>query len=114
MTRDMDLVRLLLLQTSGCEQSDLKNYSKEQILYNKKLLLDKKLANGNCLQGDDKIVSVVLTGLTWDGNDFLDAIANDKVWNKTRSILKDKGVDLPFSVIKNLAIKIALEIFNLG
>lgn len=44
--------------------------------------------------------------LTWAGNDFLDSIENDKVWNKTKELVKQKGLEvgqLSFDVIKTFA-----------
>ncbi len=44
--------------------------------------------------------------LTWAGNDFLDAIENDNIWNKTKEVVKQKGLEvgqLSFEVIKTFA-----------
>lgn len=114
MKRDMDLIRLLLLQIEGEERLDLSEYPQEQILYHKNLLLEANLAQGKCLPGNDKIVAVSLTRLTWDGHDFLNAIKNETVWDKTRKVLKDKGGEVSFEIVKNLAMKFAMEIFGLG
>lgn len=40
MRRDMDLVRLLLLQVEGEEAPDLSAYTNEQQIYHKALLID--------------------------------------------------------------------------
>jgi len=41
--------------------------------------------------------------LTWDGNDYLDSISNEGIWNQTKETIKTKGFELeevPFTVIK--------------
>ena len=45
--------------------------------------------------------------LTWEGNDFLDAIENDTVWENTKSFAKSKGFEvakLSFEVLKEIAV----------
>ncbi|WP_324728764.1 DUF2513 domain-containing protein [Lysinibacillus fusiformis] len=32
--------------------------------------------------------------LTWDGNDFLDMVENDTLWNKTKEAAKEKGFEV--------------------
>lgn len=112
MKRDMKLIRLLLLGLAG-ETVNLEQYNREQILYHKNLLLDGELAKGNALLGDGKLQSVVLTDLTWEGHDFLDAIRNDNVWNKTIQSLGKIGGDASFTVIKSVAAAIAKELLGL-
>jgi hypothetical protein len=50
-------------------------------------------------------LSWIPKGLTWDGHEFLDAIRNDTVWNKTKRVIADKGGSIPFDVLKDLALK---------
>lgn len=38
--------------------------------------------------------------LTWLGHEFLDKIRNETAWNKIKNIVKSKGVDMSFDVIK--------------
>ncbi|NBK26280.1 MAG: DUF2513 domain-containing protein, partial [Spirochaetia bacterium] len=47
MRRDMDLIRLILLDVEGEEKPDLSGYTQEQITYHKYLLIDADLAEGN-------------------------------------------------------------------
>jgi hypothetical protein len=50
------------------------------------------------------------TRLTWAGHDFLDAIRRDRVWEK----VKAEGADLPFGVVKELAIATLRAMIGLG
>lgn len=44
--------------------------------------------------------------LTWNGNEYLDSIENDTVWENTKKTAKEKGIEIakiPFSIVKELA-----------
>lgn len=44
---------------------------------------------------------------TWLGNDYIDSISNDEIWNKTKESLKGKGLELsnlPIDVIADMLI----------
>jgi hypothetical protein len=53
-----------------------------------------------------------ITGLTWDGHDFLDDIRNESVWARVKENLKRFGGDASLEVIKSLAAQAALEFFK--
>lgn len=54
----------------------------------------------------------ICTGLTWDGYEFLDKIRDKTVWNKTKSILKEKGLELTFATIKVAATKAITQLLS--
>jgi hypothetical protein len=105
MKRDMNLIRLLLLEIEGEEESDLTNYSEEQVDYHKFLLL-----NGGLALGEDAMFSgqthpvALLYSLTWEGHDFLDAARNETTWKKTLQKIKKSSGTVAFEVIKALLI----------
>lgn len=43
------------------------------------------------------------TRLTWEGHEFLDKIKNESIWKKVKATARSKGVDLSFTVIKDIA-----------
>src|SRR5690554_1505542 len=49
--------------------------------------------------------------LTWEGNDFLDSIKNEKIWSKIKNKISKEGGDIPFAVLKTLAIKYSEQLF---
>jgi hypothetical protein len=51
--------------------------------------------------------------ITWKGHEFLDVARNDKVWSKLKAQLKDHSLTLPFSLLQELAIKIAASLAGL-
>lgn len=53
--------------------------------------------------GKTNLASQKIHGLTWEGYDFLDAIREDKIWNKTKQTLAEKGYGLTFDLVKHIA-----------
>ena len=122
MERDMDLVRQILLtieerydpqDSSGLAQSFIftseGEYSESEIDYNLSLLIEAGLVNGSGSWSSGGTYHVAVSGLTWEGHDFLDAIRQDVVWQGVQEKAKQAGlsvVRLPFDVVKNLAVSI--------
>lgn len=50
--------------------------------------------------------------LTWQGYEFLDKIRNDGVWNKVKSTIKAKGIDLSFDLIKTVSTTAIKSLFD--
>ena len=57
----------------------------------------------------DRIIRVIPFDLTWEGHEFLAKIRSEGVWNRIRKLMAAKGASIPFSVINELATKLALE-----
>lgn len=70
MRRDMDLIRLILLDAEGEGEIDLSPFTDEQIGYHRLLLLDARLAEGANITGmSDSHPQALSTGLT--GKDMI-------------------------------------------
>jgi hypothetical protein len=119
MQRDMELVRQILLELEGHNelgrdmQVKASGYSPEQITYHIKLL-----AEAGYIEAIDMSSFSGMnwrpTSLTWPGHEFLDATRNASVWHKVKAEIKDKGGSLPFSLVQQLALKIAAAHFGLS
>lgn len=103
MKRNMELIRLLLMDVEGEEDVDLSPYSDEEILYHKSLLVDSGLVVGKVLRGEQyEVVAVDITQLSWEGHDFLDAARNEKVWRKVQEKIASFGGSVTMTVLKQL------------
>ncbi len=103
MKRDFDLIRLLLLELEGEVSVDLSSYNQDQVNYHKALIKEAGFVEGiiHYRSGITDIPDcVILKRLTWEGHEFLDKAKNDKVWNKAKSIIKEKGVSLSLDALK--------------
>src|SRR5262245_10975107 len=107
MQRDMDLVRMILLETEQHQepnqdvQIQAASYSPEQIAYHVKLLAQAGYIEANDYSSLGNLAWRP-TSLTWDGHEFLDATRNSKIWQRLKAELKDKGATLPFTLIQQL------------
>ena len=95
MRRDMDLIRLLLLEAEGEEEVDLSSYTSHQVLYHTYLLIQSGLAEGNALPDENEILDAFILPLTWAGHDFLDTARNQMVWKRLWARSKNRAGWLP-------------------
>ena len=110
MKRDMDLIRLILFSIEAqyrlTEIYDLAvdGYDKETVAYHCKILHEAGLIEDyKALYANDKLQSFGILGLTWSGQDYLDKIRDDSIWNKTKETIKTKGLPLMLETIKTIA-----------
>ncbi|MEY9979673.1 DUF2513 domain-containing protein [Lysinibacillus sp. RC79] len=120
MRRDMELIRKILIDTAN----GLDNYrlyigrsadadvnqvrNDEKLFYHIKIMAQKNLLNFKVIEDYGGICSVYDVELTWDGQDYLSTIEDDTIWNKTKGIAKEKGLEIAkvsFDVLKNLAMQ---------
>jgi hypothetical protein len=105
MTRNMDLIRLILLKV---EQNDpngpINGYSEDEIRYHRKLAIDKGLLKGHVLEDPRRSspvpANVSVEDLTWEGHDFIDGIQSDSNWNKVKDYLLAGGKQITIETIK--------------
>lgn len=92
MKRDMNLIRLVLLDAEGDEEVDLSPNSDEEIDYHSWLVWDAGLAIRKCDQGGlgNRHEQAIIIGLTWDGHDFIDATRDEATWTKTQNTIGEK------------------------
>jgi hypothetical protein len=101
MKREMELVRLLLLQCEGASPPpELTNYSQQEVFYHLVLMKEAGLIDAYFIEGNDVLpVGVRNIRLTWAGHDFLDAARNDTIWNKAKDKFLKPGISWTFSIL---------------
>lgn len=104
MKRDMNLIRLLLLETEGEDpKPDLSAYTEDQRLYHSALIIEAGLVHGEVIEdGSGQPASSVILRLTWAGHEFLDAARNDTIWKKATEQIKQSGVDVTITLLKDI------------
>ena len=110
MKRDMDLVRLILLEIEDKYRSTaiydlaIDGYDTEMVAYHCKILYEAGLISDYKAQYADNEIYVFGVGsLTWDGNDFLEKIRDDSQWKKVKETIIKKGLPLVVDTIKSVA-----------
>lgn len=121
MRRDMDLVRDILLACSRSadgtvDASSLSDgqRSRELVAYHIDIMVEAGLIHGNVTRafGDDAVVAKA-GPLTWEGNEFLDAVSSDSVWRQVKAKLGETVKSATLDVIKALAVKLTQQALGL-
>lgn len=94
---------------SDIKESLLLKYSKDDVIYTVKILLNKKL-----ILGDDNfnystgMYTANIESLSFDGHSFLDNIRDNQVWSKSKKILsafKSVSIEIISQVATNVIYK---------
>lgn len=108
MKRDMDLIRLLLLQVEGEEKPDLKDVSEEQQVYHMTLLIEAGLVKGHAIDDSrGQPAGVIVQRLTWQGHEFLDVARNSSIWKTALDRIKSAGVTIGLPVLQEILTSLA-------
>lgn len=115
MKRDMDLIRLLLLRVESGEPPDgIELYSEAAIIYHDAQLIEAGLIRGIVRKDANGLPSgAVALDLTWAGHEFLAAARSQTVWKKTMGKLKELGLDVSLTTLKEFLGSQAKEMFGL-
>lgn len=106
MKRDLKLIKEILIEiekknTIKSAELKLKTKSKrDEIYYHLKILQQAGLIDGRELT-DKSGPLFIPSYLTWEGQEYLTYLRNNKFWN----LIKEKGSLLSFALIKSLALK---------
>jgi hypothetical protein len=115
MKRDMELIRLLLLDTEGGEsQIDFGIFTEQQRIYHAAILIEAGLIDGVIRKDENGLPSgAVRLRLTWAGHEFLDAARNETIWKKAGEKIKQTGVQVTVSVLEELLKKLLKDSLGL-
>ena len=82
----------------------IEGYDMKTIGYHCALLYDAGLvADYSDEYSNDELDDFRVGRLTWDGHELLDKIKNDKIWNKTKDIIKKRGIPFVLDAVKEIA-----------
>jgi hypothetical protein len=112
MKRDLDLVRQLLLQIEGLPAGPPAQYRMSEIedpvlLAHFELVIASGLVNGKISRSQSSRGDVIsISGLTWEGHEWIEMVRRQSVWNETKSMLLDRGGALTYELTKAAASRI--------
>jgi hypothetical protein len=119
MKRDMDLVRQLIMQIADSERplsldAFITDYSRGMVIYHLELLQAHGFIDGQQTKSwGGETATYTVIGLTWDGQDFCDALSDQKVWNRTKNIITKTVGTTTFDVIRKTLEMVALDFIKL-
>jgi len=102
MTRDMDLIRALLMKIEELPSTgprggiEIEGYTKDQVIYHAQLAHDADFIEAVFLLPDDFAVE----RLTYAGHEFLDAAREDKIWKKAKETVLHNAGTLTLEALK--------------
>ena len=109
MKRDLDLVRQILLQIEALPAGPAAQYRMSEIedpvlLAHLELLIDAGLVNGKIARSHGARGDVIsVTGLTWQGHEWVEMVRSQSVWNETKSTLTERASAMTFELTKEVA-----------
>lgn len=115
MKRDMELVRLLLLDLEGenseSTETNLKDFSQSKIAYHVRLLTDTGFINSKTFPNYDSETgrTYISESLTWKGHDFLDDARDEKVWKTATDKIKNAVTSVSLDVLKTVLNQVAQD-----
>lgn len=115
MKRDMDMVRSILKKVEQApgnlgEADFLGECDPPVVYYHLELMIAHGLLDGSVRRdwsGD--VIEVDISGLTWDGQDFLEAMRNDRVWVRAKKAVAEAVGSTTFDVVKQACSMVALQ-----
>ena len=116
MKRDMDLVRHILIATEAAESPlsipDLTppNRTYDEVAFHVNLMRGHGLLDApQAIVADGGTYPIGhVDALTWDGFDYLESIRDNRVWARTKQVVKDAVGSTTLSVIKQTAELVAM------
>lgn len=114
MKRDMDLVRKLLMKIEEVYEPGSRKISVSKVMvdgYDAQTVVEHLMLmkEADLLQSIDAKTYVTgstvvsIGNLTNKGYDTLEAFKNDTIWNKTKDVVKEKGLPIVIDVFKDIA-----------
>ena len=110
MKRDMELVRKILFEIENKYVSkmlvglQIEGYDQATVAYHCKIMYEAGLISEYKPQyASDELCIFFIGSLSWEGNDYLDKIRDNSVWNKTKATIKEKGLPLIIETIKTIS-----------
>lgn len=111
MKRDMELVRAILFEVEKLpplthSRIEIKGHDMQEIACHCEMLYQCGLIkryHGDEIDAFDGVIDFWVEDLTWAGHDFLDKIREDTTWNKTKKVIKDKGIPFVLEAINTVA-----------
>lgn len=117
----MDLIRSILIQVEAaddsreCGQLDFCGHSQSEVYYHIELMQQRGLIDATIHKDwAGEIISASISGLTWDGLDYLDAMRDDRVWSRAKKAIASTVGSTTFDVIKQACTMVATEMIKSG
>lgn len=110
MKRDWDTIREILLEVEKLEPtqqlrlSDFDDERAYEVSYHVQLMAEFGLIDATISATiGPQAKQFFVSGMTWEGHEFLDAVREKSTWSKVKTVIREKGGVMTFEVIKATA-----------
>lgn len=110
MKRDMELIRKILFAIEeqyvdvALYDMTVEGYDTKTIAYHCNLLHQAGLLKEYKGQyADNELYFFSVGALSWEGHDYLEKIRSDTVWNKTKTVINDRGLPLIIETVREIS-----------
>lgn len=110
MKRDMDLIRLILLEieeeykSTAIYNLSVDGYDKETVAYHCKILHEAGfISDYKAIYANNRLCDFGIGSLTWEGNNYLDKIRDASTWGKIKAFLTEKGAPILIETVTTAA-----------
>ncbi len=110
MKRDMDLIRTIVLHVreQGREPNEVNGYHRQVLAYHCWLIFNAGLADGaDASLGTD--LGAQLYTLTWSGQNFADAAANESLWREAMKAIARTSTSVSFDALMQILAELSIE-----
>lgn len=114
MTRDWNLIRTILFEIEGApagrpiQRLNIpEGVDNGTFMEHLRLLIAAGLVDGDIIDMDAPCFAI--TGLSWNGHDFLEKARDESTWNRALSGAKAKGIGLTFDVLSGVLVAMITE-----
>lgn len=83
--------------------NELESYSKQEIAYTLINLSEANYIVAQICDGDDILVDILCTRITFEGHKYLDSIRTPQIWAEIKQTFKSKAINLSLDWILTLA-----------
>lgn len=113
MIRDLDLLRSILIKTEASDGSQrlilsaftTESHNEKAVSGHIKLLLDAGYIEASRRSSINQPYDFYwVERITMAGHDYLEAVRNDTVWNKTKIKLRETGLSVTLEMVKSVAV----------
>lgn len=118
MKRDLDLIRLVLLQMESADgslelgQINRADASEASLLYHVELMEDQGLIHASILRDTNgEALDCTLKTITWTGQEYLDSVRDPRVWSRTKQALSAVGA-VTLKVVEETAAMVSLALIK--
>ena len=86
-------------------------YSKDDILYSCSKLIEAGYIDGRSVSDLSGNLNIDITGITWNGHQFLDNVRSNKIWKKTKETTLKIG-SASISFLSNISAQIIANVIS--